>query len=204
MNRRAVALLLAGPPAAGACPPGVAPDAFARALAEDVADLLADLPGLDPLVAAAPSRVADAEDVVWPGTPVLELPVVASPAAVLAALAERRYAEAAVVAADAPDLPALLVAKPFSGLATASVAAVPAAGGGLVVLASRLPAPDWLPADIDLDTPDAVQRLRLAAPGRRDLAVTPGWRRLRSRADLDGLDPGLEGWEATRALLSGR
>ena len=105
---------------------------------------------------------------------------------------------------DLADLVKALQDKFGVSAAPMAVAAVPAAGGGLVVLASRLPAPDWLPADLDLDTPDAVQRLRLAAPGRRDLAVTPGWRRLRSRADLDGLDPGLEGWEATRALLSGR
>lgn len=202
MTRRAVALLLAGPPATGACPPGVAPDAFARALAEDVADLLSDLPGLDPVVAAGPARTADAEDVVWPGTPVLALPD-PSPAAAFAALAERGYAEAGVVAPDAPDLPGLLVAKPFSGLATASVAAVPATGGGLVALACRLPAPPWLPARLDLDTVDVVERLRAAAPRRRDLAVTPGWHRLRTPDDLRALDPGLEGWETTRALLSG-
>jgi hypothetical protein len=199
--RRAVVLLLAGPPAAGACPPGVAPDAFARALAEDVADLLADLPGLEPVVAAAADRVADAEDVVWPGTPVLET-VLATPAEVFAALAVRGYAEAALVAADAPDLPDLLVAKPFSRLTGASVAAVPATGGGLVVLAARLPAPGWLPAGLTLDTPDAVDRLRAAAPARRDLVVTQGWHRLRTPGDLTGLDPGLEGWETTRALLS--
>jgi hypothetical protein len=48
-----------------------------------------------------------------------------------------------------------------------------------------------------------VARLRGAAP-RRALVVTPAWRRLRTPADLGGLDPGLEGWEATRALLSAR
>ena len=200
MTRRAAVLLLSGPPASRACPPGIAPDAFARALAEDVADLLADLPGLDPLVAAAPDRVADAEDVVWPGTPVLEIGL-GSPADVFAALAVRGYEEAAVVAADAPDLPGLVIAKPFSALAEALVAAVPAAGGGLVALATRLPAPDWLPLDASLDDPYAVKRLTsLAPPG--GLAVTQAWRRLRSRADLAGLDPDLEGWEATRALLS--
>jgi hypothetical protein len=201
VTRRAAVLLLAGPPASRACPPGIAPDAFARALAEDVADLLADLPGLDPVVAAAPDRVADAEDVVWPGTPVLETPL-GRPVDVLAALAARGYQEAAVFVADAPDLPGLLVAKPFSALSTALVAVAPATGGGLVALAARLPAPAWLPVDLTLDEPYVVERLKSAAPHPGDLIVTLPWRRLRSREDLAGLDPELEGWEATRALLS--
>jgi len=33
--------------------------------------------------------------------------------------------------------------------------------------------------------------------------VVPGWRRQRGPADLAALDPGLEGWEATRRLLLG-
>ena len=201
MIRRAAALLLAGPPAARACPPGIAPAEFARALAEDVADLLADLPGLEPVVAAAPDRVADAEDVVWPGTPVLEVP--GRPVDVLAALAKQGYDEAAVFVADAPDLPGLLVAKPFSALSTAPVAAAPASGGGLVALACRLPVPAWLPVDVDLDEPYAVERLVAAAPNRGDVVLTPPWRRLRRREDLASLDPELEGWEATRALLAG-
>ena len=201
MTRRAAALLLAGPPAARACPPGIAPAEFARALAEDVADLLADLPGLDPVVAAAPDRVADAEEVVWPGTPVLETS--GRPVDVLAALAERGYDEAGVFVADAPDLPGLLVAKPFSALSTAVVAAAPAEGGGLVALASRLPAPAWLPVDVDLDEPYAVERLTAAAPSPGEVVLTPSWRRLRRREDLAALDPDLEGWDATRMLLSG-
>ena len=201
MTRRAAALLLSGPPAARACPPGIAPAEFARAMAEDVADLLSDLAGLDPVVAAAPDRVADAEDVVWPGTPVLE--VAGLPVDVLAALAGQGYDEAAVFAADVPDLPGLLVAKPFSALSTAPVAAAPADGGGLVALACRLPVPAWLPVDIDLDEPYAVERLKAAAPSPGDVVLTPAWRRLRRREDLAALDPDLEGWEATRALLAG-
>jgi len=201
VTRRAAALLLSGPPAARACPPGIAPAEFARAMAEDVADLLSDLPGLEPVVAAAPDRVADAEDVVWPGTPVLE--VAGRPVDVLAALAGQGYDEAAVFAADVPDLPGLLVAKPFSALSTAPVAAAPASGGGLVALACRLPVPAWLPVDVDLDEPYAVERLVAAAPNRGDVVLTPPWRRLRRREDLASLDPELEGWEATRALLAG-
>ena len=201
MTRRAAALLLAGPPAARACPPGIAPAEFARAMAEDVADLLSDLAGLDPVVAAAPDRVADAEDVVWPGTPVLE--IAGRPVDVLTALAEQGYDEAAVFAADVPDLPDLLVAKPFSALSTAAVAAAPADGGGLVALACRLPVPAWLPVDVDLDEPYAVERLKAAAPSPGDVVLTPAWRRLRRREDVAALDPDLEGWEATRALLAG-
>ena len=201
MTRRAAALLLAGPPAAGACPPGIAPAEFARALAEDVADLLADLPELDPVVAAAPDRVADAEDVVWPGTPVLE--TAGRPVDVLTALAARGYDEAAVFVPDVPDLPGLLVAKPFSALSTAPVAAAPAVGGGLVALACRQPVPAWVPVDVDHHEPYAVERLKAAAPSPGDVVLTPSWRRLRRREDLAALDPDLEGWEATRALLAG-
>jgi hypothetical protein len=202
---RAVALLLDRPAATAGCPPGIDAVAFAQALAEDVADLISDLPGLDPAVAFSPDRRADAAALSWPATLLVEVPPEAGALVVLAALAERGYGQGAVVAPDAPDLPALMVAKPFSGLATASVAAAPADGGGLVVLASRLPVPGWLAASgVDLDTAAAVQELRAAAPGRRDLVVTQAWRRLRHPADIAALDPGLEGWESTRALLSGR
>jgi hypothetical protein len=64
--------------------------------------------------------------------------------------------------------------------------------------------PEWLPTDLDLDAADAVERLRAVAPRPRDLAVTAGWHRLRHRRDLALLDADLEGWETTRALLSGR
>jgi hypothetical protein len=228
--RRAAALLLTGAPAVGGCPPGVAADAFAQALAEDVADLITELPGLVPVVGCTPEHRAVAEAVSWPGTTLVPLPPGAGPLPLLAALCDLGYQEGAVLAPDVPDLPGLLVAKVFSGLAGALVAVVPAlpagrpdlpalarippgatgppAAGltaGLAVMGSRLPAPPWLRAELaDLDAPDAVDRLRTAAPSRRDLVVAPAWRRLRAPADLAGLDPGLEGWEATRALLSGR
>jgi hypothetical protein len=224
--RRAAALLLRGAPAAGGCPPGVAADAFARALAEDVADLITELPGLDAVVGFTPEHEAVATAVTWPGTTLIPLPAGSGALPLLAALHELGYHEAAVISPDVPDLPGLLIAKVFSGLAGALVGVVPAlpAGrldlpalarvavgatgpptDGLAVLGSRLPAPAWLGPEVaDLDAPDAVDRLRSAAPRRRDLVVAPAWRRLRSPADITGLDPGLEGWEATRALLSSR
>lgn len=197
--RRAAALLLAGDPATGACPPGVDPQLFARALAEDVIDLLAELANVEVILACTPQRLADAEQVRWPGMPVLQLRGNGRVRAALQALGERGYDVGAVVAPDVPDLPGLVLAKPLSALSTSQAAVTPAAGGGIAVLAARLPVPPWLPeADFDADP----EQLQLAAPRRRDLRIGPAWHRLRLPADIARLDPGLEGWEATRALLS--
>ncbi|HEX6935398.1 MAG TPA: hypothetical protein VF227_02655, partial [Actinomycetes bacterium] len=79
---------------------------------------------------------------------------------------------------------------------------LPCAGGGLVALATRVPVPDWVMGTrVGLDTSDAVARLRAAGPRRTAVSVGPGWHRVRSAADLSALDPGLEGWEVTRAVL---
>lgn len=197
MRVAAVALLTTGYRAA--CPPGVDPVRFGRALAEDVADVLDTLAGVETAIVAAADTVDDAKAVAMPGTAVVEAATVVEAFARLAALG---YTEAALFAADVPDLPALLAAKPFSGLSVSAAAVVPSHGAGLVGLACRLPAPGWWPAALDLDTPDALDRLRAAAPDPGDLAVAPAWRRLRVPLDVAGLDPALEGWEATRALLT--
>jgi hypothetical protein len=73
--------------------------------------------------------------------------------------------------------------------------------GGLLGVATHLPAPSWLP-DHDLDTATPGQ-LRRSAPQSSDVQSTADWRRIRGPADLAGLDPALEGWETTRALLGG-
>ena len=182
-----------------ACPPGVDPVRFGRALAEDVADVLAALAGVDTAVVADPAAVEDAKAIAMPGTPILEASTMD---AAFAALADRGCTEAALFTGDVPDLPALLAAKPFSGLSTSDVAVVPSHGDGLVALATRLPRPPWLPRGLHLDTADALVRLRAAAPAPDALAIAPTWRRLRLPTDTATLDPALEGWEATRALLS--
>jgi hypothetical protein len=72
----------------------------------------------------------------------------------------------------------------------------------LLGLAATIPAAGWLPrAGLDDLTPQSLRRL---APAVTDVAPAPGWHRLRSAADLARLDPRLEGWDATRALLSTR
>lgn len=206
-------------------PPGIPPDAWRAALAEDVVDLIATLNETDAGIAVPAGERGLAEAVAWPGMRVYELPPLA-PALVevLRAVAGDGYDQAAVLAPDAPDLPGLLIGKLMRPLTTRTVAVAPAAdrpalpprpsadggdhggaGGpavGLLGLACRLPAPAWLPG-IDLDSGSAAA-LREAAPSPAEVSVTAGWRRLRDRAALATLDPAVEGWEHTRALLSAR
>lgn len=196
MTRRAVVALLRP---VGAAPPGVNQEHWRRALAEDVVDLLTTLNEVEPVVAVTPEDRALAEAVIWPGTPVVEV-ATATVDAVLATLTG--FDQVAVVAPDAPDLPGLVVGKLLRPLTTRQVAVAPAGDGqpGLLGLACRLPAPRWLPPiDLDRTEPRAV---RAAAPAPGDIAVTPGWSRQLGPADLARLDPAVEGWEATRALLS--
>jgi hypothetical protein len=198
----------AGQPMAIDPPAGVDPAALRLAMIEDTYEVLAGLELVTAALALAPGDQPEVEALAWPGTPILR--VDAAPASGPAVLADALDAcaahgahQAAVVAGDAPDLPRLLLGKLYRALGSAEVVACPAADGGLVAIAARLPAPAWLAAaGTGLDTPDAVSRLAAVAPSRRALALAPGWHRVRSAADLGRLDPGLEGWDATRALLA--
>lgn len=184
-------------------PPGVPRERWADALLEDSSDAAAALDRVQVAVLTTPARRAAVEALLWPGTPVWTAPAPGADAAWLAAAADG--AESAVlVAGDAPDLPGLLVGKLFRALGRADVAVCPAEGGGLVAAGVRLPAAGWLDGAVDLDAPDALDRLATAAPSRRALGTGPGWHRLRGPADLARLDPGLEGWPVTRLLLTGR
>jgi hypothetical protein len=197
MIRRVIIALLV--PARWA-PPGVDRGRWRAALAEDVVDGIAGLREVQPAIAAGPDDRALAEAVAWPGMPIYRLPVVSANAALAAAAADG-YLQAAVVASDAPDVPGLVLGKLLRPLTSRPVAVAPAGGGpGLLGMAARLPSPAWLPP-VDLDTA-RVAPIRSAAPRPGDVAVATGWRRLRGPADLATLDPVLEGWDATRALLS--
>ncbi|MEU8072070.1 hypothetical protein [Micromonospora sp. NPDC048169] len=209
MSRRVVVALL-GPVTWS--PPGIDPTRWRAALAEDVVDLLATLNEVETAVAVTARDRWLADAVVWPGTQVYEV-TEPTPNAVFAAIIGDQavhedgaagYDQVAVVAADTPDLPGLTLGKLLRPLTTRPVAVAPAEGSGtgLLGVAARLPVPAWLPA-LDLDT-TAPTEVRRAAPSPGDVAVTAGWHRLRGPADLAALDPAVEGWEATRALLSGR
>lgn len=211
MTRRLVAVL--APPigvsaSSATDEPLFPPPDLRLAMVEDVYETVAALELVEPvLVVDEDPRSAPLADVVWPGTPVVRVAGSAGPpgsatAAALARLADLGADEATVVAGDAPDLPGLLIGKLHRGLGSADVAVLPADGRGLVALATRCPAPDWLAGcAVGLDTPDALAVLHAAAPRRTAVSVGPGWHRVRSVADLRRLDPGLEGWEMTRALL---
>ncbi|MFB4310445.1 hypothetical protein [Actinomadura sp. GTD37] len=184
-------------------PPGVDAGEFALALLEDTYEVVAGLELVTPALVLDPPDQPDAEAVTWPGTPIVREATLTGAFAALHALGA---GSAALVAPDAPDLPPLLLGKLFRALGDAPSAACQAEDGTLVALAARLPLPDWLATalrDVDLDTPDALARLRAAAPRPGLMPQGPGWHRLRTPGDLRFLDPGLEGWENTRALLEG-
>jgi hypothetical protein len=196
--RRAVIALLVPVPWH---PPGIDPLAWRTALAEDLVDLLATLNEVEPAIATTAADRPLAAAVAWPTMPVYEVPA-PTPAAAFSAAAADGFDQAAVLAADAPDLPGLLVGKLLRPLTTRALAVAPAAGdgSGLLGVAARLPVPDWLP-DLDLDQA-SVAALRRAAPGLPEVATAPGWRRLRGPSDVAALDPAIEGWDATRAILN--
>jgi hypothetical protein len=216
--RRIVAVLVT-PAVSAAAPPGADPVAFGRALVEDSCDLVAGLEFVTPAVALSDSArrlLGGVRELVWPGTPVFELPAGGDGLVgqTLRMLAARGADQAVVLAADAPDLPPLLIGKLFRALGAirrAEFAVCPAEGGGLVALAAWLPVADWfarvtseldLPgSSAELDVADFTGRLRDGAPRRGLVQAVSGWHRLRSADDLKRLDPGLEGWQATRDVL---
>jgi hypothetical protein len=179
-------------------PPGIDPALWRAALAEDMVDLLATMSQLEPAIAGLEADQPLARSVAWPDMPIYQLADISVNAALSAAAADG-FEQAAVLAADAPDLPGLVLGKLLRPITTRPVAVAPAAaGGGLLGVAAQLPAPSWLPPLHLADDPDA---LLAAAPRRGVVAKTPAWRRLRGPADLASLDPAVEGWETTRALL---
>ncbi|MBL7254978.1 hypothetical protein [Paractinoplanes lichenicola] len=198
MTRRLVAALLV--PVTWS-PPGVELTAWRAALAEDVVDLLARLAQAEAAVAATSDDLGLAEEIAWPGMRIYEVPT-ATVLPVLKAATADGFDQAAVLAADAPDVPGMILGKllqPLEGKAVAVASGGP--GNGLLSLATSLPAPPWL-TDHDLDTASA-QVVRRDAPAPSEVASTPEWRRLRGPAELASLDPALEGWDNTRALLGG-
>jgi hypothetical protein len=180
-------------------PPGVDPHAFALANLEDTYEIAAGLDLVRATIACAPEHAVPAASLLWSGAeviPVCELDDV------LARLVELGATQGAVLSSDAPDLPALAIGKLFRALGHADLAISPCTRGRAVALAANLPLAAWLDGvRLDFEDPGLLGRLTAAAPRRAALATTPGWHRLIEPGALGFLDPGLEGWESTRALL---
>lgn len=205
MTGRCAVLLVRGEFRSPAAPQGVAEADFAGAMLTDVAEALHDLSGVDSLVVCDPEQESAVRALVWADVPVIAGQPADLRAAVQAAAA-RGYTEAVIVAADAPDLPQMIIAKMFQALGSSAVAVAPAHGGGTVAFGAALPAPAWLAdwlGQADLDAQSLADAVRAAAPRAGHIRVTPGWHRMREPADLQRLDHGLEGWDSTRALLAG-
>jgi hypothetical protein len=179
------------------------PDQLADAMLSDVIDLVTATPHVAPAVLAAAARREAATAASWPGTRLVEVPDDAGIGALLAAAADPGVVAVAVVMGDAPDLPGLLLGKLFRAVSgRPQVAVCPAEPDSVVAVAASLPLPRWLvESTVGFDQPDALAALQAAAPPRL-VAVVPGWHRIRSLADTGRLDPGLEGWDATRLALS--
>ena len=194
--RRRLVLVLARHDAGGAAPPGVAPAAFAPACLTDTYEVAADLVGAASGLVGPP----ELDELLWPGSVRLDdrgLPDLLERCADLAD-------EVVLVPADVPDLPGLVLAKQLKVLHRTDVAVAPERGGpGCVALGFRLPVAPWVPLDrLDLDV-DPRPLLAAASPAPGLVETTPDWHRLRGPAAVHRLDPALEGWEETRALLSG-
>ncbi len=213
-RRLALVLVEAADGVVGRPPPGVDSSAWSRALVEDTYEVAAGLAEAQAGLAGPTSRLPDLALLTWPGAvlvdctpaPVLgALPAGALPAASLVIASALTGAADVLVllAPDAPDIPALHVGKLFQALEHAQLAWSPVADGGVAALGFALPLAAWVQALAPvLDGDPAAWRAAAPRPGAA--VATPGWHRLRSPADLRHLDPGLSGWEQTRALLAGR
>jgi hypothetical protein len=146
------------------------------------------------------------DDLLWPDAVRLSVASGAGLAGIADAAATRGFDELVLLPADVPDLPGLVLAKLFKVLHRVDVAVAPQRGGdGCVALGLALPLADWIPRellDLDRNPYGELRRLARRSPELRGRCVlSPDWHRLRAAADLDRLDPRLEGWESTRLLL---
>jgi hypothetical protein len=171
--------------------------AFAWACLADCYEVAADLVDVGAGIVGPP----EVAELLWPGA--WHLPDGLS----VLELAHRmtgHVEELVVLTADAPDLPGLVLAKIFRVLHRFDLVVAPQRNGmGCVAIGVSLPPRDWLTEDLlDLERSPLAQ-LRSGQADRRRWTLAPAWHRLQSPSDLAHLDPGLEGWEQTRALLAG-
>ena len=195
---RRLAVVLADRSAAAGAPPGVDRGAFAAACLADSYEVVADLVGVSSGVAGGGAEV---DELLWPGSVRFGA---TGGVRELARSVEGHYDELVVVPGDVPDLPGLVIAKLFKALQRADICLAPERGaaGGLAAVGVRVPWPSWISTPVDLDH-DPLTELQELAPRRSLVTTGPDWHRMRTPVAVGRLDPGLEGWEMTRSLLSG-
>jgi Guanylyl transferase CofC like len=195
-STRRLAVILARHHAGEGAPPGIDPGAFAAACLADSYEVVAGLTDVQSGIAGP----AEAGELLWPTDRLWPASITLPD---LAAEVSGEIDELVVVPADVPDLPALVLAKVFRALQRADIVIAPERGdSGCVALGVSVPIATWIPSQLDLDS-NPITELQAAAPRRNRFAVAPEWHRLRTPTAVERLDPGLEGWEETRALLSG-
>jgi hypothetical protein len=196
--RRRVAVVLARYDASSAAPDGIDSAAFADACLLDSYEVVADLIGVTSGIAGPPSVA----EMLWPGALHLANDVTVP---IISRQLSEEADELVVLPADVPDMPGLVLAKLFKVLHRTDIAIAPErTGNGCAAIGVSLPLADWIPEDaFDLDD-NLFTRLSAIAPRRSQCTLAPAWHRLRTPTDVAQLDPGLEGWEETRTLLSGR
>ena len=193
---RRLAVVLARHNSAAGAPPGIDPATFAAACLADSYEVVAGLTDVRSGIAGP----AKAGELLWPTDRLWPANIALFD---LAAEVSEEIDELVVVPADVPDLPALVLAKVIRALQRADIVIAPErAGSGCVAIGVSVPRATWIPFPLDLDSNPTTQ-LQAAAPRRNRFAVAPEWHRLRTPTAVERLDPGLEGWEETRALLSG-
>lgn len=182
-------------------PPGIDADAYADACLIDSYEAIAGMSGITAGLAGESDLL---EEIRWPEDLLITTAEV-SVRSIADRLArdDHGFDEVIVLPADVPDLPELIIANIARALSRADVAVAPEIGGTAVAaLGVRMPWPDWLDRDLDLET-DPYEELQEIAPRRNLVVHTPGWHRMRTPESVHRLDPGLEGWDNVRLLLSG-
>ena len=183
-------------------PPGVDGADFADACLADSYEAIAGMSGIHAGLAGDSSAL---EEIRWPSDAVIDSDG-RSALAVVRRLPiddhDHPPTELIMIPADVPDLPEMIIAKIAKALSRVDLALAPQNGGeGLAAAGVRLPWPAWLDRDLDLDH-DPYEALSEIAPKRNLVVHTPGWHRIRSPESVHRLDPGLEGWDNVRLLLS--
>jgi hypothetical protein len=180
------------------CPP-LTPEVAARlyqCFLLDVLDLVADLPGVDPVVAFSPPEAAEEFSRLASG----RFQLVPQEGADLGArlentfrvLFQQGYNRVAAVSTDSPDLPAEYLHEAFFRLRDARVVLGPCPDGGYYLIGLSGPTPEvfrdmpWSTDRVVPETDARIKKMGLA------LEYLPEWHDVDTAADLDRLVRDLE------------